>query len=492
LPQSTINCGTSTALRQQQIAAVANGHLRDFRKSLQQTGQHNLQQDVIVDDIDVARSRCPSARMRKNTREYQRAILERAIVHEVSRIESPFFEVIRRCLAPDPAQRYADFSALRGAIKSAVKAAGIPAIDFMVAPGFKGSFDDYINRGRSYLVLGRHERALAILDKAVKHDPNSFAAVVGRAEALAHRGHYVEAVRAYELAQGLKPEDTAPTIGMASSWLALDLPQKARAALDRVLADQPENVEALLLLARVYGAEGDDQTALKIVEKVVALDPRDWRAQEYRGRALWGLGRLAEAAQALRTCLCINPLALHARLTLTSLLTAQKATAAAAEEYKRAVELFRDNPEALHRIAAHMSDGGHEKGAIELFRGLGEAVPESRSIMMVCVGNAQLRSGDAVSAADSYRQALEADPDNALAHSRLGDIEADAGPNGKAAEYYARACEFEPENWRYQGFAGTAYLQDADYNRAAAHLRRSIELSPNSRACSTISAWLSA
>lgn len=409
---------------------------------------------------------------------FQRAVNEKTMAHRVEPIDSPLFEVARRCMAPDPAQRYPDFPALREAIKSALKAVKIPAMDFIVASGFRGSFDDYLNRGRSYLVLGRHERALSILDKAVKHDPTSYAALVARAEALAHRGHYVEAVRDFEAARDLKPDEVAPIVGMAFAWLALDLPQKAREALDLVLADRPDSLEALLLLAHVCGTQGDDQAALKIVEKVIACDPEDWRAHEYHGRALWSLGKPADAARAFGKCLRINPLAVYARLALASVLTGQKELGRAAEEYKYAVRLFRDNPETLHRIAAHMSDGGHSEGAIELFRWLAEVVPESRSTMMVCVGNAQLRLGDAVSAADSYRKAIEADPDCALAYSRLGDIEADNRRNGKAAEYYARACELEPENWRYQGVAGTAYLQEADYGQAAAYLRRSVELFP--------------
>jgi serine/threonine protein kinase len=64
--------------------------------------------------------------MRGDATEYQRAILERAVAHQVRRIDSPFFEVIRRCLVPDPARRYPDFSALREAVKSAVKAASPP------------------------------------------------------------------------------------------------------------------------------------------------------------------------------------------------------------------------------------------------------------------------------------------------------------------------------------------------------------------------------
>lgn len=410
--------------------------------------------------------------------EFQHAVLVQAMAHRVQPIESPLFAVARRCMAPDPAQRYPDFPALREAIKSALKAAKIPAMDFIVNPGFRSSFDDYVNRGRSYLVLGRHERALTILNRAVEHDPTSYPALVARAEALAQRGHYVEAVRAYQAVSEMKPEDAAPIIGMAFSWLALDMPPKARAALDRVLGSQPDNVEALLLLARVCGTEGDNPEALKIIEKVIARDPREWRAHELRGRALKGLGRFAEAEQVLRICLRINPLALHARLFLASLLTAQKEVAAAAKEYKRAIELFRDNPEALHRIAADMSELGHEEGAIDLFRGLAEVSPESRSTMMVCIGNAQLRLGDEGAAAQSFRQAIAADPDDALAYCRLGELESDNGRNGEAAEYFARACELEPENWRYQGFAGTAYLQEADYGRAADYLRRSVELFP--------------
>ena len=37
---------------------------------------------------------------------YQYATLERVLAHRVKRIKSPLFEVIHRCVAPDPAQRF--------------------------------------------------------------------------------------------------------------------------------------------------------------------------------------------------------------------------------------------------------------------------------------------------------------------------------------------------------------------------------------------------
>jgi tetratricopeptide (TPR) repeat protein len=335
---------------------------------------------------------------RDDPMEYQRAILKKALAHAVRRIDSPYFEVIRRCLAPDPARRYPHFPALREAIKSAAKAASFRAMDFIVAPGFRGSFEDYLNRGRSYIVLGRYERALRILDEAVRHRPDSPEALVAQAEALIHRGQLVRAVRTYESAHRLDPESDAPLTGMAFAWLELGKPAQARAALDRVLARHPANLEARLLLARVMGAEGNDPAALNEVEKVIAADPQDWRAHDYHGCALWQLGKFADAAKAFGTCLRINPLALDARLALASLLTKQKELVTAEAEYQRGVRLFQENPEALNKIAVHMAEHGHANKAIELFQELADAVPDSRSIMMVNIGNAQLQLGDSRSA----------------------------------------------------------------------------------------------
>ena len=140
-----------------------------------------------------------------------------------------------------------------------------------MGPGFKGTFEDYVNRGRSYLVLGRHERALSILNLAAEQAPGSYAAQVARAEALAHRGQHVAAVRTYEVARDIEPEAIAPLIGMASTWLDLGEPDRASSVLDQALLRQPENLAARLLLARGKGAKGDNEAARDEVERVIAI-----------------------------------------------------------------------------------------------------------------------------------------------------------------------------------------------------------------------------
>lgn len=419
-----------------------------------------------------------AVRFSGNPLEYQLAVLDKALSQAVNRVDTPFFEVIRRCLAPNPAHRYPNFPALREAIKSAAKAADLRAMDFIVAPGFRGKLEDYINRGRSYIVLGRYERALRILNEAVKRKPDSPEALTAQAEALVHRGQLRPAVRAYESAHELDPESDAPLTGVALAWLELRKPAQARAALDRVLARHPDNLEARLLFARACAIEGNNQEALDGIAKVIVADPRNWRGYEYRGRALWQQRKLADAAEAFATCLRINPLALDARLALASVLTQRNELDGAEAEYGHGIRLFQGNPEALNHIAVHMAENGHPKGAIELFQTLAEDEPASRSIMLVNIGNAQLQLSDSQAAARFFQQALDDDPENALAHSRLGDLASDEGHSDKAANFFARACELDPNNPIYHASAGAAFLQQEDCQRAAIYLRRSIELFP--------------
>jgi hypothetical protein len=47
--------------------------------------------------------------------------------------------------------------------------------------------------------------------------------------------------------------------------------------------------------------KANDQAALNGVQKVIAAGPQNCRAHDYHGRALWQLGKLADAAKAFGT-----------------------------------------------------------------------------------------------------------------------------------------------------------------------------------------------
>lgn len=411
-----------------------------------------------------------------DVRAYQNAVLSKALTHEVRRIDSPFFEIIHRCLSPDPENRYSDFPDLRSAIKLAMKRADLEAMDFIVAPGFRGSFDDYLNRGQAYLVLGRHNRAFRILDEAVGIKPDFFPALCARAEAFRRLGDMQGAMRDFRAAHCLEPEADAPLIGVALILLELDRVDEAMVELEKIFNRHPQNLEAKLLKVRGLSAQGDQRAALILVDQVLASAPEHASAYEYRGHILRIQGDLQGAAKSFSRTLQVDPFRLSTHLALSSLWKALGNNAAAGAQYTHVQQLFKGNPEALNQIAAHMAENGHERKAIEVFSALAEMEPSSRSMMLVNMGNAYLHLNSNVSALKSFQDAIKADSNNALAFRRLGDFENENGSIETAVEYFIRASALEPDDPSHHACAGTVYLRLNNYELATAHLRKSLEI----------------
>src|SRR5262245_26228826 len=74
----------------------------------------------------------------------------------------------------------------------------------------------------------------------------------------------------------------------------------ARQDFERVLAEDPDDREALRYLALILKAQGDPGRALELQERALALDPEDRELVFDRGVTLLEVGRNAEARDAFR------------------------------------------------------------------------------------------------------------------------------------------------------------------------------------------------
>jgi len=82
---------------------------------------------------------------------------------------------------------------------------------------------------------------------------------------------------------------------------------EARRSFERVLAEDPEDREALRYLALILKAQGEPGRALEIQERALALDPEDRDLVFDRGVTLLELGRNAEARAALEAVVAEDP-----------------------------------------------------------------------------------------------------------------------------------------------------------------------------------------
>src|SRR5262249_4057872 len=72
-------------------------------------------------------------------------------------------------------------------------------------------------------------------------------------------------------------EDVQLLVGLAQCYRALQEPEKARTLLRRVLDEQPDNVEALLTLALVEKAAGNDTAVVNLLDRLESLAARPTR-----------------------------------------------------------------------------------------------------------------------------------------------------------------------------------------------------------------------
>lgn len=201
----------------------------------------------------------------------------------------------------------------------------------------------------------------------------------------------------------------APLVAQAQHALERGQSQRARDLLERALAIEPDNVDALQRYAMLALSAGQPAVALKAAVRWSELRPRSAQAKTVLGVACRQCGRLEEAIARLREAVALEPSNFDARLNLgNALLDAADATGALAQ-YERA--------------------RGIDPASASLHNNLGNAYRELR---------------DPTKALASYRTALAIDPRHAGAHGNLGNILKDLGDTDGAIAAFRASLAIAP------------------------------------------------
>ncbi|HQG92728.1 MAG TPA: hypothetical protein PLN27_13770 [Acidobacteriota bacterium] len=137
----------------------------------------------------------------------------------------------------------------------------------------------YMGRGNARRALKDFPNALADLDRAAALDPYDPKVFYNRAAVRSLAGDAEGALADFESALGLADESDRRFLadahaGIADSQLKLENYAAARAAADRALALNPDNVVATFTRAQVFQALGDRSAAARDYRRTLELDPR--------------------------------------------------------------------------------------------------------------------------------------------------------------------------------------------------------------------------
>lgn len=366
--------------------------------------------------------------------------------------------------------------------------------------------------GRLSLAKGEPGKAVAALEKAARAYPDSPQALYFLGLAYSAAGDRQKAID--QLTQSVK---IAPIPDAIVALAQLNLRKGDYSAvivgLKPLVQQRPENMQARLLLAEAFRAQGNYDDALVLYRRSEKEFPNNPQAPILSGVVLLQQNKPAEARQAFEQALERSPGYVPAIEQLVNLDLREKQvdaavarvekelknkpdsaglhfllgramlgksdTAKAEAELKRTIELQPNAAEPYFMLAQIYMSGGDQKSAAASLQSAAEHSPKDPKPLFI-LGMVQEQQGDFAVARASYEKALSVDPKFSLALNNVAVLYAEKfNELDKAADAAQKARDLMPNEAHVADTLGWILYKKGQYARAAALLDESAEKLPD-------------
>jgi tetratricopeptide (TPR) repeat protein len=236
-------------------------------------------------------------------------------------------------------------------------------------------------------------------------------------------------------------------------YVTRDMVDLEREVVERLeaLATHADDDVSALALATLHVARGTEpRTRRFLIAQLRSLGPRETRV-----RARWGvvLGFLADRARGAGEAL------------------------AAADLYRRALEVDPANPRIPVNLGLSLVDAGNLSGAVDAYRAALAADP-AQPLTVVNLGIALARRNDIAGAVATYRRAMQLNPREPLAYFNLAALFARASQPDSALANFRRAAELDPSLTLANFYASGIYLERGDPESALREIEAGLRFDP--------------
>ncbi|NXI85776.1 TMTC1 protein, partial [Rhipidura dahli] len=304
------------------------------------------------------------------------------------------------------------------------------------------------NLGNLLKSQGKKEEAVILLQDSIKYGPEFADAYSSLASLLAEQERLKEAEEVYKAGIENCPESSDLHNNYGVFLVDTGSPERAMSHYRQAILLSPAHHVAMVNLGRLHRSLGQNKEAevwykraLKVSRKAEILSPL--------GALYYNTGRYEEALQVYREAAALQPLNKDIRLALAQVLAmmgrtkeAEKMTNHILNEDAECLECYR----LLSAIYSKQELYAKALEAIEKALQLKPKDPKVISELFFTKGN-QLREQNLLDKAfESYKRAVELNPDQAQAWMNMGGIEHIKGSYITARDYYEKALQLVPNS----------------------------------------------
>ena len=263
--------------------------------------------------------------------------------------------------------------------------------------------------------------------------------------ALHQRGQLREALSGYQRVLAEQPDNPNALNLAGVAHAALGEPCEAASLLERCTRAAPGFADAHANLALAYRALGRHEDALLAQRRVLALAPGSAPALNALGVTLRRLGRYREAVETFGQAIAADQDSGEAHANLGNVLQDLDRMDDALASYREALARGTDAP-SVHRGLGNALQRLHRfEEAIAAYR---DALARDPSYVpaLVDLGGALVEAGEVSEGAHHLREAARRTPEDPIVHSNLGMALHDSGDLSGALDAFDHALALDPGN----------------------------------------------
>ncbi|MGE0667621.1 MAG: XrtA/PEP-CTERM system TPR-repeat protein PrsT [Sphingomonadales bacterium] len=332
-------------------------------------------------------------------------------------------------------------------------------------------------RGRAYLGLERFDEAQAAFEAATELAPESVTAKIGLARVLIQRKQNERAMALIDEALKLDPAFSGARILKGEMQRMSRQLDQAAATFTAVIKANPRNVEALLGRAATLVDLDRDAEAQKDLDAALELTPKHPLALYLNALILTKKQDYANAQAVLERAGPALDNYLPAQYLRGAIAYAQGNLEQAWANLNGFVSAVPDNVNGRRLLGSTLIRQGRFEDAVKVLQPMADA-PQANAEALSLVATAQMGAGDYARAIELFQKAAALDPKNGLYRTQLAVARLAAGQNAEAVQDLQSAVREDPEAKRPQLLLVRYHLFRRDYDAALKVIGEMLKANP--------------